>query len=881
MSQLDQALLALVEVLIPRYGQSDYEQVLEDTVAHLNVGEQFTVGTEVARVCERCEKVIDLRKSVKAKCRKFIYGGRVHYLDELAIETFNQGIEKFGLYTVGVFEAVKNAENNIEVQKLQAAQQHLEALKKEQQRKAQKLQHIMAAKLSYDASLYPIHLIRFGEYLNRQEERMNYSVPAKVKLVDGTVIDAVTKDLSLLGIYLRIGQEHKVSIDDRVSVTLSAQGSEYQSKVGNGIEYQIKRLEYLDGVIWLGLSRTVHASDGQTGSGSELAWYDAYINNLIASNKFVYKVNLDNAIDAALKQGHEQVFFARTISACVFIETLGSTKRVKYGLGSGRSVAMMEYFRDGKRCYLSSLLTANVLTKLAQQQGHYLYCFTHRVENQLLYFAAFDWQLNENEQVGQLFRGYGAKKDSWRVFKVQLVDFAARLKDAGMDMTQGLNNGVFVLPNEHTTEQKAEQRAEQQSQSSNEETSTDTQTNRLPDLTALKSAVIFTPVNAPIDEQCFAARAYDANLMASIKDFQLHYLPSAGAGVDWLYCGLEELRHESRYRYKTKVLVDIDGMNGRMIEGTSADFSARGLQLVVPTSIPVQQGQVIHLSFPLLQKITRTLILSDLPYQVVRTDVEQKVIYLQAKVDDGGTHHGVRFFRDLIKRNAKKLPLLTESAKRLNLVNGLKCLYQRYLVTAPCYINKVDGHNRLTKLVLGNEVIKGLSLLTETDEQGQLLSSTLNLAPLYANEHLAEFINTGAGLNTGVDAKVDDDKLRSIDVFIGVKPNEQLDALADDAVLDDDVTDLRLTVATSLELFSYSLQQKFAEQCISEGEFLAMRLYLCPVERVEVRKLANELAYIHHYAQHKSVYIAKLLTRIGYVGEWVDISDYVLQYLDI
>ena len=289
---------------------------------------------------------------------------------------------------------------------------------------------------------------------------------------------------------------------------------------------------------------------------------------------------------------------------------------------------------------------------------------------------------------------------------------------------------------------------------------------------------------------------------------------------------------------------------------------------------------MIHLSFPLLQKITRTLTLSDLPYQVVRTDVEQKVIYLQAKVD-GGAHHGMRFFRDLIKRNAKKLPLLTESAQRLNLVNGLKCLYQRFLVTAPCYINKVDGRNRLTKLVLGDGVIQGLSLLAETDEQGLLLSSTLNLAPLYTNEHLADFIDTGAGLNTGVDAKVDDDKLRSIDVFIGVKSNEQLDSLADDAVLDDDVTDIRLTVATSLELSSYSLQQKFAEQCLADGAFSAMRLYLCPVERVEVRKLANELAYIHHYAQHKSVYIAKLLTRIGFVGEWVDISDYVLQYLGL
>ena len=878
MSELNNNLLALVTKMVPHYGQDDYEQIFESTVAHLNVGEQFTVGNEITRICQSCEKVIDLRKSVKAKCRKFIYAGRVHYMDELGIDAFNQGLEQFSGYTIGVFEAVNNAENNIAVQKLQAQQEHLNALKQEQQRKAQKLQHIMAAKLSYNETSYPVHLIRFGEYLNRQEERMNYSVSAQLTLADGSVVDAVTKDLSMLGIYLRIGQQHQVALDEQVTVTLSAQGSEYLSKIGSGIVYQIKRLEYADGVIWLGLSRSK--------DDTNLAWYDSYLENLIASNKYVYKVNLDNAIDAALKQGHEQVFFARTLSACVFVETLGGTKRIKYGLGSGRSVAMMEYFRDGRRCYLSSLLTSNVLSKLAQADvSHYLYCFTHKVENQLLYFAAFDWQF-EDKAIERLFCAYGAKKESWRVFKVQALDFVAELKGEGLDMTQGLNNGVFVLPNQ--TEERDEAAPSIQSDGDNQ---TDHQINNLPDLSALKSAVIFTPVNALVDSQCYASQTYDANLMAGIKDFQLYYssgtaeyssdLGAKRSGIDWLYCGLEELRHESRYRYKTKILVSLDDGDGhtanhhRAIEGTSADFSARGLQLVVPTSLNVHEGQVLRLSFPLLQKITRTLKLSDLAYQVVRTDVEQKVIYLQAKIDTDLPHHGVRFFRDLIKQNAKKLPLLTESAARLNLVNGLKCLYQRFLVTAPCFINRVDGHNRLTKLVGGSRFVSGLSLLTERDEQGDFLSSTLNFASIYANESLADFIAHGAGLNTGADAKVDDDKMRSIDVFIGVKPVEQLE------VLDDSAIDVSYTVTTSTELSSFQLQQQFVKQCLSEGQFYAMRLYLCPVERVEVRKLANELAYIHHYAQHKSVHIAKLLTRIAYVGEWVDIGDYVCRYLAV
>lgn len=815
MSQIPDALIEVTYSLIPVFGQEDFDDVFELSAGEFTVGEQYQIRNELIRLCEPCEKVIDLRGEVDEKCKKFLHKGRVHYLDTLARETFEEGVERYGHYTVGVWEEVTNTGNNFRVMQARAEQERLNAQKYERQRKAEKLQNILATKLHYSNDNYPAHVIGFGDYFNRAEERMNYAVGAKLIFEDDRSCEATTKDLSVTGLFLRIPLSEKIELGDKVRVVLSEQLPKYKEIAQEGVEYEVKRIECIDKVFWLGLNRTY----------SEVKdLFSDYARELIAGNKIVYKVNLDNAIDAVLKMGHEQVFFARSMTMTVFVEDLHGQKRLPYALTSGPNESNLKYFEDdsGKQ-YLPSILSGRLLNQLLDgADSCLLYCFTHRIEGQLLYFAAFSWQLDEDPEIKRLFLGYGSKKDSWKVFKV--CPIALEKEDA---------DSSFVVP--------------KRSSEDAEETSVSTRSDVI-DLGKLSHALMLTEVNDKVSNHAYEQLGFNSELMSEITRFQINYNSGAYA-LKWVKFGLEELRHEPRFSYKTKVFVNFD--NGMKLESTSVDFSARGVQISLPRAMAVNIGDTVGLTFPLLQKITRQLVLDKLQYRVVRTVNDQKTLYLQAIEIEEVMHHGVKFFKDLIKRNQHKLTLVTESTEQMRLTRALKNLVQKRLSGIPFYINRVSGQLRLTKLVGSINSHPLLERLKSDEFMGKV-----NIAQLMNNDAFETFIGAFA---KGVS-----------------NPSECKSMLLFVAVSDDDIK-----VKTDFELFDEPKQKAFVEQALSQGDIYCFKVYLFGVARVQLRKIADELEYIHHYAQHKSKYIALSLTRIISVGEFVDISEFVMDYLAV
>jgi hypothetical protein len=827
MSKLSDTLLGVAYNLVPAFGEENFDDVFELAAADFTVGDQYKIKNELVRITEPCEKVIDLRGKVSGKCRKFLHKGRIHYLDEQATEMFEAGLDMFGQYTLGVWEDVNNSENNFHVLQAKAEQARLNALKSEQNRKADKLQNILAAKLQYSDANYPVHVIRFGDYFNREEERMNYSVPAQLTFEDGRQMEAVTKDLSLKGTYLRVGLSEVVEMDELVRVKLAQQPKGYDVLVGEGVLYQVKRIEYIDDVIWLGLN--------YIDTDNEEA-YTKYVRDLIITNKFVYKVNLDSAIDAALKQGYEQVFFARTVSMPLFVETLGSQFRLRYALTSGLNDENLRFFcNESNQQHLTSLFASATIRGLVNSDTAetILYSFSHKVQNKLLYFAAFELQLLEDPDLHRLFLGYGSKKDSWQVHKIERV--AVDKKNAEL---------LFVVPNRKLAQddEPEEEEAEQVGL-----------LEKPIEVGNITHVLLMTYISDKKSTEAYQKRGFDSDLMPQITQFQLNYNDS-GLPLRWVNFGLDELRHEPRFAYKTKVIVKLP--NGMKLECTSEDFSARGIQVKLPRPVEVEPLGVIHLAFPLLQKITRALQLIDLEYRVVRTENDQKTLYLQAVEFEDVQHHGVKFFRDLIKQNRNKLRLLCDSNAQQQLTKTLKNLYQKELATVPFYLNRVNGQLRVTKFVNSERQHPILEQL-KIDE----FVSKVNIATLLANPAFAAFIKSGnSALKTG-------DRTRSIDLYVsclkGVEPPKNV------------------LIKTDFELNNPLLQKEFITEALGAGQFYCIRVFLSQVERVELRKIADELEYIHHYAQHKSKHIAQLLIRINNVGELVDITEYVLSYLEV
>lgn len=817
MSRLSDSLLEVTYSLIPVFGQDDFDDVFELTAGEFSVGDQYKVRNELIRLCEPCEKVIDLRGEVDEQCKKFLHKGRVHYLDDIARETFEEGLELYGQYTLGVWEEVTNTGNNFRVMQARAEQERLNAQKYEKQRKAEKLQNILATKLHYTPDNYPAHVIHFGDYFNRDEERMNYAVTAHLTFADERRCEGVTKDLSVNGLFLRIPLSEQVELGQKVKVVLTEQLPRYEEiQAAGGIEYEVKRIECIDKVFWLGLNRTF---------SEDKDLFTEYARTLIAGHKFVYKVNLDNAIDAVLKMGHEQVFFARSMTMAVFVENRQGQKRLPYALVSGPNEACLKYFSDdGGKQYLPSIFNATVLNRLlgGQIEQCLLYCFTHRVEGQLLYFAAFSWQLAPEPDVERLFIGFGSKLDSWRVYKIKPV--AVEHDDAAV---------IFTLPKRHE---------------SPTDDSEQNPTTPVYDVGPLTHALMFTEISDAISSSAYVARGFDNEIMAKITRFQINH-NSGAIELKWVKYGLEELRNEPRFAYKTKAVVSFD--NGMRLDCTSVDFSARGVQISLPKPMNVNRLDTVLVAFPLLQKITRQLVLDKLQYKVVGTVNDQKTLYLQAIETEEVVHHGVKFFKDLIKRNQHKLTLVSESTEQMKLTKTLKNLVQKRLSSIPFYINRVSGQLRLTKLVSAIEPHPVLSRLQSDEFMGKV-----NIAALMENTAFEGFVSNFA---KGVS---DPSEYKTLILFISV-------------------SDEQLKVMTDFELYDAKRQRNFAEQALNNGQLYCFKVFLFGVARVQLRKIAQELEYIHHYAQHKSKYIALSLTRIVSVGEMVDITEFVLDYLQI
>ena len=112
MAQLPEELLSVTYNMVPMYLQGGFNESFDERLAQFTVGEQYQIKNELVRITEPYAKVIDLRDKVTQKCRKFIHKGRIHYLDETAIEVFNAGLELFGQYTLGIWEDVNNTSNN-------------------------------------------------------------------------------------------------------------------------------------------------------------------------------------------------------------------------------------------------------------------------------------------------------------------------------------------------------------------------------------------------------------------------------------------------------------------------------------------------------------------------------------------------------------------------------------------------------------------------------------------------------------------------------------------------------------------------------------------------------------------------------------------------
>ena len=268
----------LIEELKQELGTPGFDQFFAQKTVQLSKSDQFLLKMEMSRLSQPIARFIDLRGQVAGEVKPYIYEGKQHFMDDLAIAVFEQEIVKHGKYTLAVYEAVMHTDNNFRVMQKRAQQ-------KDEEDDAPVVVSNHGAKL-----------IKFASYESRIEERMNYAIKITVEVSRNNIISASTSDISLSGAKIKVHPKAVFEKGQLLTIRLVGLEQDFELGLKSGIQYEVVAVEPVSREYQhVRLKRTfVENNPG----------FDEFLNSFIHGNKRRYKINLDNTMDAVVCKGY-------------------------------------------------------------------------------------------------------------------------------------------------------------------------------------------------------------------------------------------------------------------------------------------------------------------------------------------------------------------------------------------------------------------------------------------------------------------------------------------------------------------------------------------------------------------------------------------------
>ena len=218
----------LIEELKQELGTPGFDQFFAQKTVQLSKSAQFLLKMEMSRLSQPIARFIDLRGQVAGEVKPYIYEGKQHFMDDLAIAVFEQEIVKHGKYTLAVYEAVMHTENNFRVMQKRARQ---EEEKSELDTPVVELQK-------------GVKLIKFASYESRIEERMNYANKISVEINRNSIFSASTSDISLSGAKIKAHSKHAFEKGKLLTIRLVGLEQDFELGLKEGIQYEVFHCYY-------------------------------------------------------------------------------------------------------------------------------------------------------------------------------------------------------------------------------------------------------------------------------------------------------------------------------------------------------------------------------------------------------------------------------------------------------------------------------------------------------------------------------------------------------------------------------------------------------------------------------------------------------------
>ncbi|UAA40018.1 PilZ domain-containing protein [Paraneptunicella aestuarii] len=806
----------IIEQLKPFVKEPDFNKILDQVAAKVPKPKRFLLKMELKRLARPCTRIIDLRGRVDGECHPHDHEGTTHFMDDVAREVFESQVRIFGEYTLGVYEAVNNTENNFRVMQQKERQSDDPHQNNPLYTSANKQVAKPEPEEEPVSYIVPTHC--FASNAQRSEERMNFAINVELFSELNKSVQATSIDLSVNGLRIKTDSKSIFKMNETYHVFFRGLESEYALDRRNGIPYKVVKIERNDDEQRIGLKRS---------EDPKHANFETFLTQFIKGNKRRYKVNIDNTLQAIQSKSYEQYYIPNFTSIPVYIEHIDEIYRPRFILSNDCNKSSIYYWSDEQNqlCF-SNLLNSRRITKAitSGMNEFFVYAFNNVSNEKVFFYSASNFELASNDEIRKAYQGFASRKASWRIYKVQLTTASSNQSFRPLSLPDDIGDNV---------------RKENQPPAPR----------LLAKLKHISHIALVTDITDPVSTIAYQKYQVAKNHLPIIKKFG-HAKTGKPDPLSVFRFKYQNLRAENRYQLRTPI--ELSHL-GKIYKGITDDVSPGGMRLELETPFDGHTYAIIEMALPKLQAMTKKYELSGLLYEVRNISKDGKVVNLKTFKEEDSTSIPVayRFFSELIKNNRKKLKSDLDEEEFPGIGEALKNIYANNVLNIGFFLKKRGIHlvpDAMTKPAHYNRLLPMFTHgCPERDTQTAL--------PLYSadkkdSQYIPETLKTMSTSTNPV----------ARELFIAYKPDAATPEEAFKGVFYDHFSDEKE-------------QQDFIAKAIKQGRFFAIRIFVARTGRPDTDLLRLEMSYVNMYAQHKAKSLEKDLWEVTGVGDIIDVTD--------
>ncbi|MFT6905878.1 MAG: hypothetical protein ACJAS1_002541 [Oleiphilaceae bacterium] len=381
-----------IKELISLRNEPDFNELLNNILFGVSNSDKFLIKMELNRLANTCIRIIDLRDKVSEYCQLHRQGTLEHYLTTDTIKVLQENINLYGLYSVGVFEAVY----------FYIAQQ------KEKNNKKQLIDELPKKQDQCE-------FLHLSQKHKRGAPRMFFVSAVQILLADGTTIEAHTSNISTTGVKIKLQRAVQLLHDSYLHITFRGLQLEHQQAIlANKITYQLVKQTHEGDSHYLYLMYA--DSDTQ---------FIPFLKKFIRVNQYKYKMDVHYYYQQAKISALNTIYLSEMNTLPIYLDNSLSSPFLFALKNNANKKILNEWTCNGINqlpVLFDELRLAQLLAHARKKTETTLYCFTHTANGKNYFLSASEEELLE-KGLKSVFINYGSNKKSWRIYHLTLNSY--------------------------------------------------------------------------------------------------------------------------------------------------------------------------------------------------------------------------------------------------------------------------------------------------------------------------------------------------------------------------------------------------------------------------------------------------------------------------